>query len=97
MVWCGVPISRWDGGGMVGWWDGGMGGMGGMAGMVVWWYGGMAGMGVVQLPGKRNISCNCSTATPGLPATPEPEAEIVRQRVSIADRKVFARPKSFCA
>ena len=52
---------------MVGWWDGGMGGM---AGMVVWWYGGMAGMGVVQLPGKRNISCNCSTATPGLPATP---------------------------
>ena len=24
------------------------------------------------------------------------EAEIVRQRVSIADRKVFARPESFC-
>ena len=26
----------------------------------------------------------------------QPEAEIVRQRVSIADRKVFARPESFC-
>ena len=25
------------------------------------------------------------------------EAEIVRQRVSIADRKVFVRPESFCA
>ena len=28
---------------------------------------------------------------------PRVEAEIVRQRVSIADRKVFARLESFCA